>query len=269
MKKLFTDFTKVVEIIPPTKNTEIEKFFKSIKILKEVGVNTVSIVSNPMGKPKLPALYIAQCLIQQGFKVIVHYPLSGRSEVVVESDMLQAASIGVDIILVLSGDSHGQRFQGGMCMVDAIELVKSHNIIVGVAADPNNINHEYLKAKVDAGADYFQTQPIFTVDCALRFLKEISRYRLPVLMGIMIPKSKSHLEKLSQIPGIVIPDEYLKRFREIKPEEIFIVNALEQASKVINAVKKEVDGVYLSIPQSMFVHIKEMKWTFVGKSGRI
>jgi len=257
MKKLFTDFTKVVEIIPPTKNTE--KFFKSIKILKEVGVNTVSIVSNPIGKPKLPALYIAQYLIEQGFKVIVHYPLSGRSKVVVESDMLQAVSIGVNIILVLSGDSHGQRFQEGMCMVDAIKLVKSHNIVVGVAVDPNNINHEYLKAKVGAGADYFQTQPIFTVDGALRFLKEISRYELPVLMGIMIPKSQSHLIKLCQIPGIVIPLEYVGSFKKIKSEEIFIINALEQASKVINVVKKEVDGIYLSIPQSMFAHIMEIK----------
>lgn len=255
--KLFSNFTKVVEIVPPVNYTE--KFHERIQILGDNDIHVVSVASNPMGKSKLPALYTAQYLMDYGFETIVHYPLSGRSKVIVESDIFQAASMGVNTMLVMSGDSHGQEFQNSMHMVDAIKLVKDHNIVIGVAADPNNINHEYLKAKVKAGADYFQTQPIFTVDSALRFLKEISRYNLPVLLGIMIPKSKNYLEKLSQIPGVVIPDEYLKSFEKIYLDDDFMENTFEQANKIIDAVKEIVDGVYLSMPQSMFKYIGEIE----------
>ena len=87
MKKIFQSFTKVVEIVPPG-NGNLKELSPHIKILKEVGIDTINVVSNPMGKPKLPALYTAQYLIAEGFKVIVHYPLSGRSEVIIRSDML-------------------------------------------------------------------------------------------------------------------------------------------------------------------------------------
>ena len=255
--KLFQNFTKVVEIVPPVNYTE--KFHERIQILGDNDIHVVSVVSNPMGKPKLPALYTAQYLMDYGFETIVHYPLSGRSKVIVESDILQASSMGVNTMLILSGDSHGQKLQESTCMADTIKLVKDHNIFAGVAADPNNINHEYLKAKVKAGADYFQTQPIFTVDSTLRFLKEISRYELPVLLGMMIPKSISHLAKLYQIPGVVIPYEYLGSFKKINSKEDFIINALVQVNKIIDAVKGIVDGVYLSMPQSMFKYIGEIE----------
>lgn len=257
MKKIFQSFTKVVEIVPPS-SRNLKELLPYIKILKEVGIDTISVVSNPMGKPKLPALYTAQYLISEGFKVIVHYPLSGRSEVIIRSDMLQAASIGVNVILVLSGDPHGKGFWSGMCILDAIKLVKSYSILVGVAVDPNNINHKYLQSKTDAGADYLQTQPVFTISQALMFLKEIEQYNLPILLGIMIPKSKNHLDNLSKIPGVVIPEDYLNTFKEISDKD-FITYALLQANKVIDVVKNIVDGVYLSIPQSMFNRLKEIK----------
>ena len=255
--KLFSKFTKVVEIVPPVDYTP--KFHERIQILGDNDIHVVSVVSNPMGKPKLPALYTAQYLMDYGFETIVHYPLSGRSKVIVASDIFQAASMGVNTMLVMSGDSHGQEVQSGVCMADAIKLVKDHNIIVGVTADPNNIDHRYLEIKVKAGADYFQTQPIFTVANALRFLKEISRYELPILMGIMIPKSISHLAKLYLIPGVVIPYEYLGSFKKINSKEDFIINALVQTNKIIDAVKGIVDGVYLSMPQSMFKYIGEIE----------
>lgn len=255
--KLFSSFTKVVEIVPPV--DYIQKFHERIQILGDNDIHVVSVVSNPMGKPKLPALYTAQYLMDYGFETIVHYPLLGRSKVIVESDILQASSMGVNTMLILSGDAHGQKFQSGMCMVDAIKLVKDYNITVGVAADPNNIDHEYLETKVKAGADYFQTQPIFTVGCASRFLEEISQYKLPVLMGIMIPKSISHLAKMYQIPGVVIPYEYLGSFKKINSKEDFIINALAQVNRIIDTVKGIVDGVYLSMPQSMFKYIEEIE----------
>ncbi|MCK4359386.1 MAG: methylenetetrahydrofolate reductase [Candidatus Cloacimonetes bacterium] len=255
--KLFSNFTKVVEIVPPIDYTQ--KFDENIRILNDNDIHIVSVVSNPMGKPKLPALYTAQYLMDYGFETIVHYPLSGRSKVIVKSDILQAASMGVNTMLILSGDSHGQRLWDGMGIVDVIKLVKSYNIWAGVAADPNNINHEYLKAKVDAGANYFQTQPVFTVESVLKFLEELQRYNLPVLLGLMIPKSQSHLIQLSQIPGVVIPDEYLGSFEMDSLEEDFIENAFEQANKIIDVVKEIIDGVYLSMPQSMFKYIKEIK----------
>ena len=255
--KLFQNFTKVVEIVPPSSG-DLKELYQSIKILKEIGIDTISVVSNPMGKPKLPALYTAQYLIAEGFKVIVHYPLSGRSEVIIKSDMLQAASIGVNIMLVLSGDPHGKGFYIDMSILDVIKLVKSYDILVGVAVDPNNVNHEYLQSKIDAGADYLQTQPVFTISQSLMFLKEIELYNLPVLLGIMIPKSKDHLNKLSKIPGVNIPEDYLNTFRKIADKD-FTSYALLQTNKIIDVVKNIVDGVYLSIPQSMFEYIKEIK----------
>lgn len=250
-------FSKIVEIIPPS-GKNMKKFYGDVEILKETGVKTVSVVSNPMGKSKLPALYIAQYLMDEGFKVIVHYPLSGRSEVIIKSDVLQAVSMGVGMILVLSGDSHGTKFESGMNIFDVIKLVRSYDILAGVAVSSNKIDHKYLKAKVDAGANYFQTQPVFTANDVLILLKEIQKYCLPIYVGVMIPKSKKHLERLLQIPGIVIPDAYLKSFDNINTEEDFIENAFIQARKVVEMVEKALgNGVYLSMPQSLFKYIGE------------
>lgn len=256
MKKIFQNFTKVVEIVPPL---DMKGFYKNIKVLKDAGINTVSIASNPLGKPKLPALYVAQYLIDKGFKVIVHYPVSGRSEVIIKSDILQAISMGVEIMLVLSGDSHGGQFKSGMNVIDTIKLVKSYeDILIGVAVDPNKIDHIYLKEKVEAGADYFQTQSIFTINQTLQFLKDMKQYDLPILLGMMIPKSKEHIEKLLKIPDIVIPEDYLSSINKI-PDENFIDYILLRTNTIINAVKNDIDGIYLSMPQSMFNYLKDIK----------
>ena len=161
-------------------------------------------------------------------------------------------------MLVLSGDPHGEKFESGMDILDAIKLVKSYGILVGVAVDPNNINHKYLQSKIDAGADYLQTQPVFTISQSLMFLKEIEQYNLPILLGIMIPKSKDHLDKLSKIPGVNIPEDYLNTFKKIADKN-FTSYTLLQANKVIDVVKNIVDGVYLSIPQSMFDYLRRIK----------
>lgn len=254
----FREFVVATEFIPPYTPDE-GVLLRKIDELREIGVDTVSICSNPMARPKLPALYVADVMGPE-FRRIVHYPCAGRSSIVFRSDLMSAIMIGVDALLVLHGDPHPE-CANEVDVLTRIRIAKAEpftGILIGAAADPNAKCFDGLKAKKDAGADYFQTQPVFDERTLTEFLNGAQSLELPILMGIMIPSKKSQLETLAKIPGVTISEEYLAKFRDIQNDGAFVANATAEAIRLIDVCKGACAGVYLSAAPSQLRYLKDL-----------
>lgn len=244
-------FEIAVEFIPsysPDVATMVERMVR----MKESGVETVSIVSNPMGKPKLPALYAAQ-LMDGMFNRIVHYPCSGRSSIIFRSDMMEAVAIGVEAVLILAGDPHPE-CSAQVIAADRIKILKTEpfsSMLVGAAASAQHFSIDNLKEKKDAGADFFETQPVFDYETMINFMDKTSVLEVPTFVGIMVPRSIKQLESLKNIPGVVIPGSYFDLFKDVTGEGEFKVTAVKIALDLIAKAKEICGGVYLSASPDM------------------
>lgn len=255
-------FEIAVEFVPPY-TPDASVVLKQIEEIKSLGVTTVSICSNPGGRPRLPSIYVAD-LIGDSMRRIIHYPCSGRSCIIFQSDMMAAALIGVDAVLLMHGDPHPE-CSYKVNMVDRIRMLKAHpaskDILIGCAADTNTVDKrtlDKLKAKIDAGVDYIQTQPIFDSDTLYKFLESTKELDIPILIGVMCPSKRSQLDAMMQIPGVFIPENYVDRFKNIPNDGVFTSNAVAQAKRLINYCRDEASGVYLSVHPSQLRYFEDV-----------
>ena len=252
-------FEILVEMIPPY-SPDLTVLMERIVAMRELGVEAVSIVSNPMGKPKLPALFVAST-IGGVMKRIVHYPCAGRSSTIFKSDMMAAVAMGIEGVLVLAGDPHDE-CSGQIRAADRIKLLQKppfDALLVGAAASPQWPNLDNLQEKVDAGADFFETQPVFEVCTLHMFMEKTNSIAVPKIIGIMVPSRQKHLETLMEIPGVVIPESYIAQFAGVETNAEFSVIAVKAAMKLIEDCKEcGAGGVYLSVAPGQLRYFEDL-----------
>ena len=252
-------FEVIVEMIPPY-TPDLTVLMERIASWREMGVKAVSLVSNPMGKAKLPALFVAS-LIGDSMKRIVHYPCAGRSSVIFKSDMMSAVAMGVDAVLVMAGDPHPECTYN-ITAAERIKMLKEppfDAMLIGAAASPQWINLDNLQGKVDAGADFFETQPVFDIPTLANFLEKTASIDVPKILGIMVPSRRKQLEALMNIPGVVIPDTYTTLFAGCASDAEFSVIAVKTAMELIEACKEAgAGGVYLSVSPGQLRYFEEL-----------
>lgn len=255
---LVDEFVIAVEFVPPY-SPDPSVILNLVKKYQEAGAKAVSICSNPMGRPKLPAFYAAD-VIGPLMRRIVHYPCAGRSSVIFQSDMMSAVNMGVDAVLVMHGDPHPECSME-VSVTSRIAMLKEHpissSILIGAAANPYDNNVAKIAEKKSAGADYLQTQPVFDEETMVKFADSAHKLEIPVLIGIMCPHKKAQLEVMSKIPGVTIPECYLRKFADVDGAA-FQANAVAEATKLIRLSKELFAGVYLMISSNQLVHFTEV-----------
>ncbi len=186
-KKLGKKFLFTVEINPP-KGIEIEKVKTDVKILKEVGVDDINISDSPMARVRISPIALAHILKEElDIESILHFTCRDRNLIGLQSELLGAAALGIKNVLALTGDppSIGDHPQAkpvfdvtseGLVMImnklnngtDYMDnpIGLSTNFTIGVAVNPNveeiDKELERLKRKIENGANFIETQPIYT-----------------------------------------------------------------------------------------------------------
>ncbi len=205
-------------------------------------VDAVNVTDCPMANVRMNAIAAAH-LIQQaaGVETIVHVTCRDRNVIGLQADLLGAAGLGVDNLLVLTGDppDRGNHPDArGVFEVDTPALVRMvaglnagvtyagtaletpTDFTVAVAANPGSgdLDREMnrLAEKVAAGASFVQTQPVFDLETVEAFEAKRRQAGLdvPVLYGLLPLKSREFARRVAQIPGIRIPDAVLRRVEE-------------------------------------------------------
>jgi len=267
------EFVTMVEIVPP-KGTNIQKELEGARFLKSVGVDGLNIPDSPRASARMSNQALSVLLQQQaGIEAILHYTCRDRNVLCIQSDLLGAAAVGINNLICITGDPPkmgGYPDATAVFDVDAIGLVNIvHNLnrgldiggnpigtgtafAIGVGANPGvpNIEEEIrrFEYKVEAGAEFAVTQPVFDLSLLENFLKRISHVRIPVVAGIWPLVSARNAEFMKNELRVSVPDSILDRMTRAPSPEAAREEGIAIAREMLIAVRKMVQGAQISAP---------------------
>jgi methionine synthase / methylenetetrahydrofolate reductase(NADPH) len=276
-------FLTLVDIAPP-KGIDCSSEVEGAAFLANLGVHAIIVGNTPRSSARMSAQSL--CIqIQQhtGIETILHYTCRDRNLLSIQSDLLGASSIGLRNILCLTGDpprlgNYPDATQ--VFDVDSIGLVNivrglnhgldigsnaigaSTNFTIGVAANPGapNIENELsrFRYKVEAGAEYAITQPVFDLRLLENFLDRIKDHRIPVIAGIWPLTSLRNAEFMKNDLRVSMPEEIMLRMAQADSPEAASREGVRIAQEMLVAVRPLVDGVQVSAPFGRYVAAAEV-----------
>jgi homocysteine S-methyltransferase len=270
------EFVTSVEVLPP-KGVDAQKTLESIRLLKDAGVDGVNIPDGARAQSRMSALATAVLVEQQiGIETVLHYCCRDRNLLGMMSDLLGAAALGLRNILVITGDPPKMGPYPDATAVFDIDSIGLTNMVnklnhgldlgnnpigeptafcIGVGVNPGAINlDEEIKRfewKVEAGAQYAITQPVFDTDQLRDFLKRIQHVRIPVVAGIWPLVSYRNAEFLhNEVPGVRVTSSIMDRMRAASTisKEVGRQEGLKIARESLMEVRDEIQGVQVSAP---------------------
>ena len=265
-----------VEIVPPH-SWDAREIIDPARKLKVAGVDAVSVVESPRARSRMGALSAGLIIEREvGIESIVHYTCRDKNMLGMISDLLGAAAAGIRNILVVSGDppvTGPYPDATAVFDIDAIGLTNvvqglNHGVdpggnsigaptefVQGVAVNQGAVDLERelnrFRYKLEAGADFAITQPVFDIEALERFLEAAGSVDIPVIAGIFPFVSLRNAEFLAnEMPGVVVPDRTVERMRraEAVSPEAAAEEGVTIALEMIEAAAPLVRGFHLSAP---------------------
>jgi methionine synthase I (cobalamin-dependent)/5,10-methylenetetrahydrofolate reductase len=267
------EFLTMVEIVPP-KGTDIAKEIEGARFLKSVGVDAVNIPDSPRASARMSNQALS-LLIQRevGIETILHYTCRDRNVLGIQSDLLGADAVGIRNLICITGDPPKMgNYPDATAVfdVDAIGLVNIvHNLnrgldiggnpigtgtgfVIGVGANPGltDLDEEIrrFEYKVEAGAEYAVTQPVFDLRLLENFLHRIEHCRIPVIAGIWPLVSVRNAEFMKNELRVSVPDSILGRMSRAQNPEAARAEGVAIAREMLIAAREMVQGAQISAP---------------------
>ncbi len=269
------EFAVLVEVIPP-KGCDAAKEVEGAQYLREHRIDAVNIPDGSGATARMSALTLAVLLQQSaGIEVLLNYSSRDRSVLTIQSDLLGAHALGLRNLLALTRDipQYQTAFEGDAFEVDAIGLVTLVSnlnqgldmgtnplgvqtaFLVGAAINPSAVNLDEeiqrFKSKVEAGADFAVTQPIFQVDQLAKCLERVRAFarNIPVIAAVCPLTSFRNAEFMNnEVPGVSIPPKLMERMHAADSGERARREGLTIAQETLRAVQPLVQGVQIAAP---------------------
>jgi len=269
-------FVRSVEIVPP-RGVDASRMLDDVRALKAAGVDAVNVPDGPRAQSRMGAM-MTSLLIEQrvGIEAVCHYACRDRNLLGMLSDLLGAAAMGLRNLLVITGDPPKMGPYPDATAVFDIDAIGLTNLVrnlnrgldpgghpigaptryaIGVGVNPAAIDpaleRRRFAFKVEAGAEFAITQPVFDPRQLERFLRETAENRIPVVAGIWPLVSLRNAEFLAnEVPGVVVPEEVLSRMRRANAtsSEHALAEGVAIAREMLALVRHEVQGVQVSAP---------------------
>ncbi len=270
------DFVTTVEIVPP-KGVDPAPMFEQVRELKAAGVDAVNVPDGPRAQSRMGAL-LSGLLIQReiGLEAVVHYACRDRNLLGMLSDLLGAAASGVRNLLIVTGDPPKMGPYPDATAVFDIDSIGLTNLVsrlnrgldpggnalggttrfvVGVGVNPAAVDPERefkrFAWKVEAGAEYAMTQPVFDLEQLDRFLERVAPFRVPIIAGIWPLVSLRNAEFLAnEVPGVTVPPAILERMRvaSARGKDEALAEGILIAREMLAAIRGRVRGVQVAAP---------------------
>ena len=267
------EFVTMVEIVPP-KGIDCSKELDGAAQLHRLGVDAINVPDSPRASARMSAQSLCVQIQQHvGIETILHYTCRDRNVLSIQSDLLGASSIGLKNILCLTGDPPKLgNYPNATAVfdVDAIGLVnvvknlnygldigsnsigESTGFSIAVAANPGvqDMDQEVRRFafKVEAGAEYAITQPVFDLRVLEEFLRRIEGFRIPVIAGIWPLTSLRNAEFMKNDLRVSMPEEIMLRMAQTASPDAARREGILIAQEMLQAVIPFVQGVQVSAP---------------------
>jgi methionine synthase / methylenetetrahydrofolate reductase (NADH) len=266
-------FVSFVEILPP-RGVDASREIDGARRCGEAGIDCINVPDGPRASARMSAQVTCQ-LIQQhaDIEAVLHFCCRDRNILGIQSELLGAHTAGVRNLICITGDPPRMGAYPDATAVfdvDAIGLVNivrnlNHGLdiggnpmgsqtalLIGVGANPGALNMEEeirrFEWKVEAGAEYVVTQPVFDLDLLEKFLKRIEHVKIPVICGIWPLTSYRNAEFMVNELRVPVPEEFMERMRSVDNAERAREEGVAIAREMVTRVQKMVQGVQLSAP---------------------
>ncbi|MGE0354461.1 MAG: bifunctional homocysteine S-methyltransferase/methylenetetrahydrofolate reductase [Gemmatimonadales bacterium] len=269
-------FVTAVEIVPP-KGVDPAPMYQQCRELKQAGVDVVNVPDGPRAQSRMGALLSALLIEREvGIETVVHYCCRDRNLLGMLSDLLGAAAGGLRNLLLITGDPPKMGPYPEATAVFDIDSIGLTNLVsrlnrgldpggndmksqtsfvIGVGVNPTAPDQDReirrFAWKVDAGAEFAVTQPVFDFDQLDRFLRRVEPFGVPIIGGIWPLVSLRNAEFLAnEVPGVVIPEPVLERMRAAsrRSKEHALAEGVAIARETLAQVRDRLRGVQISAP---------------------
>jgi methionine synthase I (cobalamin-dependent)/5,10-methylenetetrahydrofolate reductase len=267
------EFVTLVEIVPP-KGVDFRKEVEGAKFLKAAGIDAINIPDSPRASARMSNM--ALCLLvqqQAGIETVLHFTCRDRNVLSMQSELLGAYTTGLHNLICITGDPPklgNYPDATAVFDVDAIGLVNivrnlNHGLdvggnpigsgtrfMIGVGANPGivNIDEEVrrFEYKVEAGAEYAVTQPVFDIALLEQFLRRIDHHRIPVLAGIWPLTSVRNAEFMKNELRVSVPDAIIDRMARAPNADAARAEGILIAREMLHQVRGLVQGAQVAAP---------------------
>ncbi len=266
-------FVAFVEILPP-RGVDASKEIAGAKLCREHGIDCINVPDGPRASARMSAQATChQIQVRAGIEAVLHFCCRDRNILGIQSELLGAQALGIRNLLCITGDPPRMGTYPDATAVfdvDSIGLVKivsnlnrgldiggnpigsQTSFVIGVGANPGalNLDEEVRRfaLKVEAGAEYVITQPVFDLDLLEKFLKRIESFRIPLLAGIWPLMSYRNAEFMLNELRVPVPEPFLERMRRVATPEQARSEGVAIAREMVTLVRPLVQGVQLSAP---------------------
>lgn len=261
-------FVITSEIGPP-KGTNIEPLLEETDLLKGKA-DAVNVTENQSSVMRLGSMAVCRLLKERGFEPVFQITCRDRNRLALQSDLISASVLGIKNVLCLTGDHvvMGDHPQSKPVFdLDSIHLLEaakglangddmvgnkldgSPDFCLGAVANPGAdlLEPQIIKmeAKVEAGAEFFQTQAVYDVRKFEDFVKEAEHIKVPIMVGIVLLKSAGMARFMNaNVAGVSVPDKFIKIMAEASKEER-PRKSIEIAASLIKEMKGMCQGVHI------------------------
>ena len=263
-----------VELDPP-RGLNPTKMLQGAAMLKELGVDAINIGDSPLAKIRMSCISLAIMIQQQfGLETIIHYTTRDRNLMAMQSDLIGAHALGIHNVIALTGDpprlgdypnatavydidsiglikilkrlNQGRDWAGTSIGTNADFFIACALDMMWANSDPNEIDR--FHRKLEAGADFVMTQPIYDAAILREFLQKYGdKYgavEKPIILGVLPLMSAKHAEFLhNEVPGITLTDEARQRMKAASDRGI--AEGIKLAQELLIEAKDLVAGTYL------------------------
>jgi homocysteine S-methyltransferase len=266
-------FVSFVEILPP-RGVDAKLEIDGARRCAEAGIDCINVPDGPRASARMSAQVTCQLIqLQAGIEPVLHFCCRDRNILGIQSELLGAHAAGVRNLICITGDPPRMGLYPDATAVfdvDAIGLVNIVNnlnhgldiggnpmgsqtaMLIGVGANPGALNMEEeirrLDWKVEAGAEYIVTQPVFDLDLLEAFLKRTAHVKIPVICGIWPLTSYRNAEFMVNELRVPVPAHFMDRMQRVDNAERAREEGVNIAREMVVRVRGMVQGVQLSAP---------------------
>ncbi len=288
--------TVIVELDPP-RDLDIDKFIRGCMALKAVNCDAVTLADNSLAVTRMSNLALGQWMRSEvGVRPLLHIACRDRNLIGTQSHMMGMSALGIDHVLCVTGDPArfgdlpGSSSVYDMTSFDMIRMVKqlnqgvafsgkalkqNANFVVGAAFNPNvkylDKAIQRLEKKVEAGADYIMTQPVYDPKIIIELAEKTKHIQVPIFIGIMPLANGRNAEYLhNEVPGIQLSDDVRRRMAGLEGEEGRQVG-VQIARELLDVAMDHFNGIYLITPffwYEMTASLTEYVWARTGAKTR-
>ncbi len=233
-------------------------------------VHAVNVTDNQSAVMRLGSLAASIRLKQEGFEPIYQLTCRDRNRLALQSDILSAYSVGIDNMLLLTGDHiklGDHKAAKPVFDLDSVQLIKiadglrkghdmvenelsySPDMAIGAVVtpqfEPMELQLMKMEKKIQAGADFFQTQAVYDTVLFEEFIKKAESFGRPIQLGIVLVKSAKMAEFMNKnIAGISVPDSWIKEMSSVEKDDRK-KKSVEMTARLIRELKPMIQGIHL------------------------